>query len=629
MVYRGKPSAGCEQCRKAKKRCDLGQPACSRCAKLKKQCTGYRDVSELQIQDESESTKLKANRQKARNLAPPTTTNNGIPTPATNAPTPNSDSSSSSDDIIDLPPHETYLMFGFAEAPVDEDVQNFESLYGLEQVGVPSTLRPNVDELATTYFFNQFTSQNGHWTWLRDQARLSNMDPVLELAIRACGIASFDNVQHIIQGREYSRKLYGEALGLLNSALRDPKRSKTDDSLVAVAMLGYYENLTCDSRDSILSWKAHIKGSTQLLKLRGKNQFKTQTGRMLFRETRSQILINCIWEDESPPDFLYEWEQELEELSPNRQQVAPLDKLTIICWDFSALRSKVRYNKTSDAHALDEAAQIEMRMIEWSIETMAKPAWQYHDLEVEESPHVWNGVVHSYTVHPAAGTWNTYRSMRIMLTRTQEYLYRRIHPSPENDSGQFKYFRSIRRQMADEICLAIPTQLGHASPAYNSPCILITAYMSIWPLFFAGTCALERIGTNAWKEAMSGDLLPTTSAAASQASWVIGRMQYISQHVGIHWADGVAATLRGEFVNAEEMGQPDYLDDMNLKTYWRDRLAHAGPKTPAWLKKIEASGRGPRILNERENALSDATHQPRSEFGPIWIGGSRNGELYL
>ncbi|KAK4503579.1 hypothetical protein PRZ48_004494 [Zasmidium cellare] len=629
MVYRGKPSAGCEQCRKAKKRCDLGQPACTRCSKLKKQCTGYRNVSELQIQDESESTKLKADRQKARHLAPPTTTENALPTPASNAQSPNSDSSSTGDDIIDLPPHDSFPILGFVEAPAD-DVQNFESLCTLEQIGVPDSLRFNVDELATTYFFNQFTSQNGHWTWLRDQARLSNMDPVLELSIRACGIACFDNVQHIAQGREYSRKLYAEALGLLNGALRDPKRSKTDDSLVAVAMLGYYENLTCDSRDSILSWKAHIQGATQLLKIRGKNQFKTQIGRMLFRETRSQILINCIWEDQSPPAFLYEWEQELEEMSPNRQQVAPADRLTIICWDFASLRCKVRYKTITDAEALDLAAQIEMRMIEWSIETMAKPAWQYHDLEVEESPDVWNGMVHSYVVHPAAGVWNTYRSMRIMLTRTQEYLYRRIHPNPAHeDAGQFKYFRSVRRQMADEICAGIPSQLGHASPAYNSPCLLITAYMSIWPLFFAGTCALERIGTNAWKEALSGDLLPTTSAAASQASWVIGRMQYISQHMGIHWADGVAATLKGEFVNVEEVAQPEYLDDINMKAYWRSRLNRGLPDTPAWLKKIESSGRGPRILNEKESPLSDALHQPRSEFGPIWIGGGRNGEIFL
>lgn len=323
-------------------------------------------------------------------------------------------------------------------------------------------------------------------------------------------------------------------------------------------------------------------------------------------------------------------ENELEEMSPNRHQVAPADHFTIICWDFSTLRSRIRYKTTSDSEALDVAAQLEMRMIEWSLKTIAKPAWQYHDLQVDESANVWNGIVHSYKVHPAAGVWNTYRSMRIMLTRTQEYLYRRLHPNnPDNDSEQFQYFRSVRRQMADDICAGIPTQLGHAAPAYNSPCLMITAYMSIWPLFFAGTVALERTGRDAWNEAMRGDLLPSPSAAASQASWVIGRMQYISQHMGIHWADGVAATLRGEFVNAPEAGQPDYLDDMNMKTYWRDRLNQAGDSTPPWLKKIEASGRGPRILMEKESPLSDALHQPRDKFGHIWVGGGRTGELYL
>lgn len=324
-------------------------------------------------------------------------------------------------------------------------------------------------------------------------------------------------------------------------------------------------------------------------------------------------------------------EKDLEEMSPNRQQVAPADQLTIICYDFSALRSHIRYRTMSDSDALDSAAQIEMRFIEWSLETIAKPAWQYHDLQVNESANVWNGIVHSYTVHPAASVWNTYRSMRIMLTRTQEYLYRRLHPNnPDDDSEQFQYFRTVRREMADAICAGIPTQLGHAAPAYNSPCLLITAYMSIWPLFFAGTVALERIGRDAWNEAMRGDIMPTSSAAASQASWVIGRMQYISQHMGIHWADGVAATLRGEFVNTADAGQPDYLDDMNMKKYWRDRLNQGGENTPHWLKKIEASGRGPRILMEEESPLSDALHQPRDKFGPIWLGGGRKGkELYL
>lgn len=94
----------------------------------------------------------------------------------------------------------------------------------------------------------------------------------------------------IRQGREYSRMFYGEALGLLNSALRDNKKSKADDTLLAVAMLGYYENLTCDSRQSIQSWKAHINGASQILRLRGKKQFNTPIGRMLFRETRAGLV---------------------------------------------------------------------------------------------------------------------------------------------------------------------------------------------------------------------------------------------------------------------------------------------------------------------------------------------------
>jgi len=46
----------------------------------------------------------------------------------------------------------------------------------------------------------------------------------------------------------------------------------------------------CDSKQSIQSWKAHIKGASQLLQLRGKAQLKSSVGRTLFREMRAQIV---------------------------------------------------------------------------------------------------------------------------------------------------------------------------------------------------------------------------------------------------------------------------------------------------------------------------------------------------
>ena len=85
MVYAGKPSAGCENCRyampspfpsqpyhikppltnpsqssKAKKRCDQGNPRCERCTRLGKPCGGYRDLNDLIFKDETSSTARRA-----------------------------------------------------------------------------------------------------------------------------------------------------------------------------------------------------------------------------------------------------------------------------------------------------------------------------------------------------------------------------------------------------------------------------------------------------------------------------------------------------------------------------------------------------------------------------------------
>lgn len=312
MVYRGKPSAGCENCRKAKKRCGLEQPACSRCVKLKKVCIGYRDTNALQIQDETSSVKRKAERQNAKSQyqfhsqsqspAPPTRPRStapsnfltppkfefegGIPTPAST----NSDSTASSNDTVDIDP----LLISRSDGDMDLDPLLFgidpldfdplePSLDAANELTVynPSaftmTPLPKPDDVAMNYYLDRFTAYN-HWQFMRSFTANRTLDPCLELAMKAVGMAALGNVQSVAMGKQYAQWMYVEALGLLNDSLRDPKRCKTDESLIAVAMLGYYENLTCDGLDSIQSWKAHVKGATQLVKIRGRNQFRTRIG---------------------------------------------------------------------------------------------------------------------------------------------------------------------------------------------------------------------------------------------------------------------------------------------------------------------------------------------------------------
>lgn len=275
-----------------------------------------------------------------------------------------------------------------------------------------------------------------------------------------------------------------------------------------------------------------------------------------------------------------------------------------------------------------EINDIDTRMVQWSIDTLANESrWRYFDLQVDDSPHVWNGMVHSYVGFPSPGVWNMYRGVRIMVTRTQELLVQRCNPSPLARQTQHSYFRAIRRQLTNEICATVPVSLGHSQPAFTSPCLLITAYNSIWPLFFAGTCVLERISQSAGNITSDAG----SSAAMAQLAWILGRFDFISQEVGLRWADGVAATLRGDFKIHDDIMPSQNQREEATKTPELQRLLDDGHNKPAWVVEVEQSGRGPRVLIEGERLL------PRGpgglwadDEGPKWLGkladdGPRNG----
>lgn len=252
--------------------------------KLNKQCSGYRDTTGLQIQDETLSVTRKAERKNAQasltvvsatpqsksRIATPapdlireaeassgqdvlddsqipaaygigkrntpsllstrSSTPLGIPTPRTI----HSESSSGSEGSIELLSDEITTPEGSAQQwPTD-------LMYAMRMSSLPRSIGPKADEIAVSYFLNCFTA-NGHWDHILNYAALPNLDPCLTLSIKACGMAAFENIRNVPHGREWSRNMYLKAIGLLNEALRDPKRSKSDESLIAVTMLSFFE----------------------------------------------------------------------------------------------------------------------------------------------------------------------------------------------------------------------------------------------------------------------------------------------------------------------------------------------------------------------------------------------------
>ncbi|KAJ5694052.1 hypothetical protein N7536_004464 [Penicillium majusculum] len=81
-------------------------------------------------------------------------------------------------------------------------------------------------------------------------------------------------------------KAYGSALMATRSAIQDPQRCKSDNTLLAVWLLGLYELLLGIRKGTepvaTPGWQFHNQVLSKLIRLRGSEQFTTRSGRNLF-----------------------------------------------------------------------------------------------------------------------------------------------------------------------------------------------------------------------------------------------------------------------------------------------------------------------------------------------------------
>lgn len=204
----------------------------------------------------------------------------------------------------------------------------------------------------------------------------------------------------------------------------------------------------------------------------------------------------------------------------------------------------------------EETGFIEGAFLDWSdrtVESGNTPS--YHEPTRPESQHAWSGERHEDGIPPMDRTWNTYRSMRILLSRIQEAVFRR-------QSGPFafvsppgtEYYDSIRTQMTSDICISAAYAFGTDFEDDPPRCSISNGYILILPLSLAGSCLLEKLIEPETLDDGRRILRFTgpvhqdpTNPASTQLAWIIDCLEYIADRIGIHWAKGVAKFLRGEY----------------------------------------------------------------------------------
>lgn len=88
-------------------------------------------------------------------------------------------------------------------------------------------------------------------------------------------------------------------------------------------------------------------------------------------------MIHSIWDDEAPPDFLWDYQRELQKYTAENEMAKPIDGLSWIIFDFATLRAKIRYKQIGEILSIIITILVMPARVLLSIKSMAwRTAWR-------------------------------------------------------------------------------------------------------------------------------------------------------------------------------------------------------------------------------------------------------------
>ncbi|KAJ5382847.1 hypothetical protein N7517_000758 [Penicillium concentricum] len=456
MVYGGKPSTGCGNCRSRKIRCDQARPVCGKCTRTNRKCLGYRDELSLMFRDETESVARKA-RSSQSSSAASTPSSSFIPRM----------SSRSARSVL---PKRCYVSpvtiysckslkgpdFGFGSDP-----RYKLCMREARQSPVETHLNTTVSKQEAICFFLQSHTISGSflgidtWTNFLMDSSESLGQRAIQCSIVAVASAMLSRVRRVASLRRAALQEYGSALKLVNQALANPDQAKTDQTLGAVILLALYEIISCLQRD------VHVPSS----------------------------LLECPTLD----------------ITPAINDAFGTEIILIIS-KLSNLRASIHTQALNDPQEiLSAACAIEADLLAWLAALPPGLSYSSHklmplDRSFERRCHGIRPYNDEYHIYPdiwVANCWKHYRYARIIVS---ELILSQVHKlsnsSPTYLSKDFRlYCKSLRstiRRLGADICRSGPFHLGACNLEVlpEAPILPPESYlgglMMLWPLFIAG-----------------------------------------------------------------------------------------------------------------------------------------------
>ena len=169
------------------------------------------------------------------------------------------------------------------------------------------TFNPSIEHQATHFFFENFVvasksreTSRGILEVLVPMYEATRSNSPLAMAAEALAVRTAVNYPGGTHLLHHAESLYGRALKSVQHAIQDPKQVTSDEILLSILLFSVYESTTTSQVDN---WSKHIQGAVSIVKSRGINQFDDPQSLLLFRSTRTQMLIDAISRGEALEKF--------------------------------------------------------------------------------------------------------------------------------------------------------------------------------------------------------------------------------------------------------------------------------------------------------------------------------------
>ncbi|KAF2006385.1 hypothetical protein P154DRAFT_258347 [Amniculicola lignicola CBS 123094] len=346
-----------------------------------------------------------------------------------------------------------------------------------------SALQP-IEDAALTYFMSSYVP-GSHFEYLPRLHSKTCLNSPLSTTVYAASLAILSLHLGEPSLMNKARNTYAKGLAATNLALKSTTIAVEDSTLTSVLLLSLFEAIVYAGLNTPENWITHTQGALALVKIRGIEQFETETGRRLFRQVSNIIRVTCIQQKARLPQDLVDLQSTAELFyEPNHPHLT--FATTIV--DLTNFLADLREGFLSPLEAVRSAMQQDQKYVR--LLANMPDSWKYRGIFLRtHREDTYANVIHQYPNHHVAQLWNSCRMVRILLSEISYAQAAQMGDptTPLHSSKALLQEQAVRNieQAARDICASIPQFSGPSSTDTNTPDKSpIRAYAAsvLWPL---------------------------------------------------------------------------------------------------------------------------------------------------